>query len=323
MHDNTTPYFGTISIRNFNCSSATVEGQIMNFNIKDDFAFFITATSDITISQEFFVNYDGSFTATIDNLIPETYYTLSLEIESSFKTITSNPLTLTTLEEHVIFDDNNFEDYCLHHFDIDKDGYVSLKEASLVEELSLDSYTDSYEPIFSLTGIKSFVNLRQLCIEGHPIGSVLDISTLNKLTKLEAACVDEILFGDTSHLTWLHSSMKSIDFSNMPNLQVFFHEYCEINEDNLNNELKKVPMLGSLCLDYTGIHHLDLSNNPQLYFIGVRGNPIETLDVSRCSNEFFIGALNSHLKTIYIRKGQTIYGIDYDCPENVEVVVVD
>lgn len=75
-------------------------------------------------------------------------------------------------------DDNTFASYCRTEFDTDKDGKLSMQEASVVEVINVKG-----KGITSLKGLEYFINLKTLDCSENEISS-LDISGNTSLTSL-------------------------------------------------------------------------------------------------------------------------------------------
>ena len=84
------------------------------------------------------------------------------------------------------FPDKQFRNVLTYVYDTDSDGYLSEKERTNVEYMSLDGYY-----IKDITGIKHFPNLKFLTLKYN---SLSDFSEVSSLKKLEYLSVDKKLF---------------------------------------------------------------------------------------------------------------------------------
>ena len=71
-------------------------------------------------------------------------------------------------------EDANFRKYCISNFDLNKDGKISKDEAAMVETINVVSDRS----IYSIKGVETFPNLKNLSVENQKLESV-DISSLN------------------------------------------------------------------------------------------------------------------------------------------------
>ncbi len=71
-------------------------------------------------------------------------------------------------------EDANFRKYCISNFDLNRDGKISKDEAAMVETINIASDIN----IYSIKGVETFTNLKNLSVENQKLESV-DISDLN------------------------------------------------------------------------------------------------------------------------------------------------
>ena len=141
-------------------------------------------------------------------------------------------------------DDNAFASYCRSEFDTDKDGKVSMQEASVVEFIAIKE-----KGISSLKGLMYFFNLKSLDCSQNDLSS-LDISGNVSLTSLN--CNNNRLTSlDTSKNIQLQSlyvsdnDITSLDISNNKRLV-----YFKCNGNRLSTlDISMLQWL--LCLSYT------------------------------------------------------------------------
>ena len=195
----------------------------------------------------------------------------------------------------VPFDDVDFKAYCVHNFDTDGDGEVSLSEAEAVSEMWV--VTDNIE---SLGGIECFQNLTKLiCIGSSSYDSDNDVFISNgTLTSL-----------DISHNTVLtqlechDNKLDSLDVSNLPML-------TDLRCDK--NNLKYLNINGNAALQYLSCYNnqltsLDASNLPELRTLYCYDNNLQQLNVSgdyslsnlRCQNNLLTSLNASNFTDLY------------------------
>lgn len=104
-----------------------------------------------------------------------------------------------------LMDDDAFVSYCLSSFDTDKDGILSMQEASVVERIFVEK-----KGISSLKGLPYFFNLKNLDCSQNNL-SVLDISRNTRLVTLNCSL----------------NALKSLDLSQNTKLQ---NLWCADNE---------------------------------------------------------------------------------------------
>jgi len=141
-------------------------------------------------------------------------------------------------------DDINFMDYCYRNFDVNKDGAVSMTEASAVKEIEVTK-----KNISSLKGIEYFTQLTSLTCNGNQITS-LDIS---KNTQL-------------AYLNCISNQLSSLDISKNPLLADL---YCS-NNMLTSLDLSKHTALLDLQCENNSIPSLDISNT-SIAFVGFYG----------------------------------------------------
>lgn len=158
--------------------------------------------------------------------------------------------------------------YCYNHFDMNKDGKVSMSEAAMVNEIKIYNIeAESMKPIqvTSLNGLEVFPNLTRLICNMHTMKSV-DVSHLPKLETLTC--------GESP-------SMASLNVSQNPNLKILF---C--NNSSLTS--------------------LDVSNNPDLEFLGCRYNQITTLDLHKNEKLKTVFCDNNQLTSLELYMGNAL-----------------
>ncbi|MBQ6299827.1 MAG: hypothetical protein IJK79_05555 [Bacteroidales bacterium] len=216
------------------------------------------------------VTFSGGFTITVTDEMGGTF------VKSTSRSFTvyrnqldwMNPLDVVP-SYYVVFDDAVFEAYCIGEFDDNRDGKISLEEASEVEQV--DVYCRNVE---SLKGIECFSNLKKLRCGWNQLTS-LDVSHNTALTEL----------------TCDNNQLKSLDVSNNTALQVFA---C------FSNQLKSLDVTHNTALTYftcgwNQLTNIDVSNNTLLTTFGCDMNPLGSLDVSHNTALTFLGCYGNGL----------------------------
>lgn len=175
-----------------------------------------------------------------------------------------------------VMDDFNFKKYCYDVYDKNKDGKLSMLEASEIKVLALNG-----KSIRSLKGIEFFTNLTYLkCSEN--VLKVLDIRKNRALIKLD--CYSNYLTNlDVSKNTALtelvcaKNSLTNLDVSQNIELTAL---YCFSNKLT-NLDVSKNTKLTYFECFYNSLTSLDVSQNVALTWINCSGNDLSSLDVSK------------------------------------------
>ena len=151
--------------------------------------------------------------------------------------------------------DEQFKAYLLFIFDLDKDGFISIEEAELVEEIDCAGWN-----ISSLEGIQNFPNLTKLDCSGTSIHSI----DLSRNTALKT-----LICGNTP--------IQELDVSTYLALELLS---CKVDYGSSGLKAIKInPELKILDISGHEISSLDFSGNKSLKELYCRGDMI-TLDVS-------------------------------------------
>lgn len=195
-----------------------------------------------------------------------------------------------------------FEEIILSNFDFDGDGKLSAEEAARITDLTLTmSDEEEREPITSLKGIKSFVNLVNLDCDCNNITD-LDLSGLEKLEYVDCSynLITKIDVSGCKSLKWLYAysneleklyvtgcdnlmflqaynnSLKEIDVTGFPEMIYLDLRLNKLTEAKFSN----CPKLQIAAIGSNHIMSLDLTGLPELYTLGCYENSIATLDVT-------------------------------------------
>lgn len=195
-----------------------------------------------------------------------------------------------------------FEEIILSNFDFDGDGKLSSEEAARITDLTLTmSDEEEREPITSLKGIKSFVNLVNLDCDCNNITN-LDLSGLEKLEYVDCSynLIKTLDVSGCKSLKWLYAysnkleklyvtgcdnlmflqaynnSLKEIDITGFPEMIYLDLRLNDLKEAKFSN----CPKLQIAAVGSNQIMSLDLTGLPELYTLGCYENSITTLDVT-------------------------------------------
>lgn len=144
------------------------------------------------------------------------------------------PPFIVSDDDPVLFDDLDFERFCLCQFDHDHDGKLFARDVKEVWNLEIPGSLK----IRSLKGIEYFVNLRELCCAYQEFKS-LDVSHNTKLTSL--ICSN-------------NPFLKKLNVSGNPELESLSCEDCALTQLDLSRNHK----LEFLYFDHTPISRLDV-----------------------------------------------------------------
>jgi hypothetical protein len=129
----------------------------------------------------------------------------------------------------VIFRDDNFEAYCVSHFDTNKDGILSREEAKTVTNISCAG-----SKIKDLEGIKWFTNLEQLNVGNNNI-SFLILNGLKALKSVSASympSLTNVFANGCSALTDLYVYGGGVSGMNLTGCSALKNLYCWGNRLN-------------------------------------------------------------------------------------------
>jgi len=156
--------------------------------------------------------------------------------------------------------DSTVRQYCLDHFDANRDGRISYTEAQSVTSMTLD-----YLPVETLEGLQVFPNLQVLSCRGR-----------YEFTPSSTTYWADGRVVVNDHIVQSESLLRNVDMSFLPQVQ-------ELNLEG--NALEGIRMGGAdhlrlLNLNYNCLKALDLTGAPLLQLLYVDNNNLETLDVS-------------------------------------------
>lgn len=199
--------------------------------------------------------------------------------------------------------------YILEHYDTDKNGIITKKEARAVERIELGMDLSSEGEVagsdaHSLLGIERFRNLTYLCCRVNKFTSV-DLSKNKSLRyvdvgnhyKRTTGRIASLRLPRTRTLEEVYcecNDLTSLDLSKCPNLRVLI---CYQNELT-SLDLSKNPDLRALYCGRNDLTALDLSRNPKLDTLECGWNRLTSLDVSRQSALKYLGCSGNWLEEL-------------------------
>lgn len=225
--------------------------------------------------------------------------------------------------------DPAFREYLIQQFDQDKDGNLSVSEASRIEKIDVNT-----DRISSLQGIEYMPNLHTLYVNGTSPGqgglTELDLSSNPKIGDIQ--CFNnQIRSLNVSHnlvleklLCW-ENLLTELDVSHNTCLQELSCAQNLFTSLDISNN----PVLREFHFNDTFISEIDLSANPKLEVVSCWGTFLPQLDVSKNLQLSHLDCSPSPgnlLEVVYIAQGQVIPGITENrdselIPENTRIEV--
>ena len=230
-----------------------------------------------------------SFELQLSNLEPNTQYYVRSYAITDIGIIYGNVQSFRSLHDgtFIIFEDSNFETFCLWNFDSNKDGQISIGEVDKITELDI-----SRKNISTIPEIQYFTSLTTLDCSNNQLTS-LDMSGCTSLQTLNCS----------------YNQLTSLDVSGYTSLQTLNCNHCNsmtfLNVSgctslmtlNCKNCLSPLSLNASGCtslakFDYriykeddTRFTYLNMSGCTNLRYLDCRGGHLLTyLNVSGCTN---------------------------------------
>lgn len=216
--------------------------------------------------------------------------------------------------------------YLLEHYDTDKNGIISKKEARAVDRIELGMDLPEEDEVtgadaHSLMGIERFRNLTYLSCRVNRFTSV----DLSKNKSLRYVDVGNHYKRTTGRITSLRlprtrtleevycdcNDLTSLDLPKCPNLRVLV---CYRNELT-SLDLSKFPDLRALYCGRNELTTLDLSHNPKLDTLECGWNSLASLDVSRQSALKYLGCSGNWLSELDLTANRALEALH--CTSNL------
>ena len=251
---------------------------------------------------------DGTFTSELTYLDYATTYYVRAYARTETAIGYGNEVTFTTVAEPAVdFTDQNFKNYMLENFDLNRDGQLQVSEAEEVTTVDLSSRSD----ITSIEGIKACVNLTKLFV-GTTAQELVDAGTYNTLSSVDVSGLDRL------EEMWLtHTGISTLNTTGCTNLKVMHAlqnnlesvdlstnvalAECHLNENPLASlDLKNNVNLKNVGVILTQVKSIDLSGNTSiLNFYGDNG-VLQSLDFSGCTSLLSITVNNDQVSSLNV-----------------------
>ena len=202
-----------------------------------------------------------SFELQLSNLEPNTQYYVRSYAITDIGIIYGNVQSFRSLHDgtFIIFEDSNFETFCLWNFDSNKDGQISIGEVDKITELDI-----SRKNISTIPEIQYFTSLTTLDCSNNQLTS-LDMSGCTSLQTLNCS----------------YNQLTSLDVSGYTSLQTLNCNHCNsmtfLNVSGCTN-------LTTLDCSNNFLRSLDVSGCTSLQTLDGNWNIWTSLDVSECTS---------------------------------------
>jgi Leucine-rich repeat (LRR) protein len=202
-----------------------------------------------------------SFELQLSNLEPNTQYYVRSYAITDIGIIYGNVQSFRSLHDgtFIIFEDSNFETFCLWNFDSNKDGQISIGEVDKITELDI-----SRKNISTIPEIQYFTSLTTLDCSNNQLTS-LDMSGCTSLQTLNCS----------------NNQLTSLDVSGYTSLQTLNCNHCNsmtfLNVSGCTN-------LTTLDCSNNFLRSLDVSGCTSLQTLDGNWNIWTSLDVSECTS---------------------------------------
>ena len=201
-----------------------------------------------------------SFELQLSNLEPNTQYYVRSYAITDIGIIYGNVQSFRSLHDgtFIIFEDSNFETFCLWNFDSNKDGQISIGEVDKITELDI-----SRKNISTIPEIQYFTSLTTLDCSNNQLTS-LDMSGCTSLQTLNCS----------------YNQLTSLDVSGCTSLQTLNCNHCSMTFLNVSG----CTNLTTLDCSNNFLRSLDVSGCTSLQTLDGNWNIWTSLDVSECTS---------------------------------------
>ena len=195
----------------------------------------------------------------------------------------------------VVFNDVNFESFCLANFDADNDGIVDSGEVDTVTFLNISGMG-----ISDLTGIEHFDSLVTLYALNNNL-STLDVSGNAYLKYLYAdnnqlVSVQLPVSNRLVSLSLGNNQLTTLQITNKPLLNSMHLESNNLQSLNLGS----LPSLANLFLNSNNLTTLDLSGATFLYGLYAQSNQLTSVNLSNSTGLRYVSLPYNNLNTLNI-----------------------
>jgi len=213
-------------------------------------------------------------------------------------------LVLTSVET-ITVPDNYFKIRVLNAYDYNDDDIIQMSEALSVTTLDLSNPDIWNQPVYDVTGIENFTNVKQLFLGRNPLGTV-DLTALTNLEYLDVTSTNNTSLNVTglTHLKSINCDMgqlTSLDVSSCTSLETLICSrndltslnmtgltgvtilYC--NENQLTSlDVSHFPNMTHLCCSDNALTSLDLTGLNQIIGLCYGNQSMATVDISHLPN---------------------------------------
>ncbi len=224
----------------------------------------------------------------------------------------TNKKTPLDTNGNIQFPDTKFAAYMVEHFDTNRDGGISPKEAATITEIKCPGME-----IESLVGIEYCTELTHLDCEVNLL-TTLDVSKNTELTYL--SCRDNRLMtsldvSKNTELTYLscyNNPLTDLDVSKNTKLNTL---WCDNNQLTTLDVSNNTELTNLYCSD-NQLNTLNISKNTELIHLECDDNQLTALDVSMTKLNKYGSTSNvlhckmASLKTLWLKTGWELKGIN-------------
>lgn len=170
--------------------------------------------------------------------------------------------------------------------DLNDDGEIQVSEAELVQVLDLTSTL-----VTDITGIRDFVNIKQIATEGCTGITAMDLHGLNQLVLLN--CYNNRL-----------TSLNVSECTSITDLDCSANRFTNLDVSNLTN-------LVTLHCEYNLINNLNFTNCYALEYMYIFNNRLTSIDISGYPNIHAFSPRNNLLVSMNIKNGAGIANFNW------------
>jgi len=217
---------------------------------------------------------------------------------------------------NVQFEDDGFKSFCVSNFDKDKDGEISLSEASAVKSMDFPLGVSNFT---SLKGLECFVNLEEFSLWSVSTESSkcrFDKVDFSKCPNLREVSLQDAVIGNIDiskcykleYINFKGINIPQFDVSHCHDLTKLYLIKC--NTESLN--LGTLSKIEYLIIWSNKLTSLDLSHCSNLYWLNCSSNSgIGSLDLSACAKLNTIMASDNALKSVDLSGCPKIDYVDF------------
>ena len=208
-----------------------------------------------------------------------------------------------------------FKQYMVEHFDQDRDGEITPKEALAVERIDIET-----DDITTLKGLEFCTHLKNLKCNGksenNGVGSgkltYVDLTRCPELEELRVYhnSLTELDVTQCPKLRELHSAsnhLTSLDISQNPELVGFSAYQNQLTEMDFSHN----PKLEWANLGNNKLTRLDFSKCPKLKSLDVPNNQLSSLDLSNCPEFEGLWVYNNRFTTIDVTNNPKLRNLNF------------